>query len=501
MTRSKKLMLNSVSALIHQIVTIICGFVLPRFFLSYYGSAVNGLVSSITQFLGIIALADCGVGAVMQSALYKPLADNDDKAISRIVVSSERFFRRVAYILAGYVFVLAVCYPFITLKSFDYLFTVTLIIAISISTFAQYYLGITYRLILVADQLGFLQYTLHIATLILNTAGCIILMKCGASIQTVKLTTSCIFLLQPLILSYIAKRRYKIDRSVEITEEPIKQKWNGLYQHIATVMLENTDTLVLTVFSTLENVSVYAVYHLVVNGLKTVVVSVTNGMRAMLGNIMARGENDLLITAFDNIEWLIHTVVTFVFSVTAVLILPFVSVYTAKVRDANYIVPTFAYLITAAQASYSLRLPYNIVILAAGHFKETQWSAVTEAGMNVVLSIVLVSRFGLVGVAIGTLAAMTYRTCYFVWYLSKNILYRKISFFLKHIFADAVSAAAIILFTKLFPDFFALQSKSFAGWGVLAVKTGILGLLIVAVTNLLFYRKKLVNYLKKFSRT
>ena len=494
------MMLNSVSALTHQIVSIICGFVLPRFFLSYYGSAVNGLVSSITQFLGIISLADCGVGAVMQTALYKPLADNDDKAISRIVVSSERFFRRVAYILAGYVFVLAIVYPFITIKSFDYLFTVTLIIAISISTFAQYYLGITYRLILIADQLGFLQYTLHIATLLLNTAGCIILMKCGASIQAVKLTTSLIFVLQPLILSYIAKKRYKIDRFVKITEEPIKQKWNGLYQHIASVVLENTDTLVLTVFSTLENVSVYAVYHLVVNGLKTVIVSVTNGMRAMFGNIMARGEDETLINTFDNIEWLLHTVITFVFSVAAVLILPFVSVYTEKIHDANYIVPVFAYLITAAQASYCFRLPYNIVILAAGHFKETQWSAVTEAGMNVVISVALVSRFGLVGVAIGTLAAMTYRTCYFVWYLSKNILYRSIGFFVKHIIADAVSAASIILFTKLFSGFFMLQSKSFAGWGILAVKTGILGLLVVFVINVLFYREKLICYLKKLRR-
>ena len=467
----------------------------------YYGSEVNGLVSSITQFLGFISLAECGVGAVVQSTLYKPLAENNMLEVSKIILSSERFFKKIAYILLGYTAILMIVYPFITLKSFDYLFTLILIFVISISIFAQYYVGMTYKLLLNADQLGFIQYTIYAVALVLNTVLCIILMINGASVHIVKLTTSLIFVMQPILLSAIAKRRYKIFRDIHLTEEPIKQKWNGLAQHIAGVVLINADVVVLTLFSTLENVSVYAVYHLVVNGLRQIIVSFTNGMQAMLGNILAKGETEELNQSFDRIEWFLHTVVTFVFSVTAVLILPFVSVYTAKVRDANYIVPTFAYLITAAQASYSLRLPYNIVILAAGHFKETQWSAVTEAGMNVVLSIVLVSRFGLVGVAIGTLAAMTYRTCYFVWYLSKNILYRKISFFLKHIFADAVSAAAIILFTKLFPDFFALQSKSFAGWGVLAVKTGILGLLIVAVTNLLFYRKKLVNYLKKFSRT
>ena len=92
MTRKTKLMMNSTSSLIYQVITIVCGFILPRFFLSFYGSAVNGLVSSITQFLGFISLAECGVGAVVQSALYKPLAKNDMQEVNKIVVSADRFF-------------------------------------------------------------------------------------------------------------------------------------------------------------------------------------------------------------------------------------------------------------------------------------------------------------------------------------------------------------------------------------------------------------------------
>ena len=84
MTRKKKLALNSASSLVYQVITIICGFVLPRFFLTYYGSAVNGLVSSITQFLGFISLAECGVGAVVQSTLYKPLAEQDMESVAKL---------------------------------------------------------------------------------------------------------------------------------------------------------------------------------------------------------------------------------------------------------------------------------------------------------------------------------------------------------------------------------------------------------------------------------
>lgn len=70
------------------------------------------------------------------------------------------------------------------------------------------------------------------------------------------------------------------------------------------------------------------------------------------------------------------------------MILPFVSIYMKGVTDANYIVPSFAVLIVLANASYCLRMPYNTVIFAAGHFKQTQASSVIEASINVVVSII-----------------------------------------------------------------------------------------------------------------
>ena len=94
---------------------------------------------------------------------------------------------------------------------------------------------------------------------------------------------------------------------------------------------------VLTLLSTLQNVSVYSVYYLVVNGVKQIVYSMTSGMQAMLGNMLAKNEMKELNKAFENFEWTMHTLVTFVFSCTAILIVPFVRVYTADITDANYI--------------------------------------------------------------------------------------------------------------------------------------------------------------------
>lgn len=500
MNRKKKLLINLITSLSYQVLSFACGFVLQRILLGHYGSAVNGLISSITQFFGFISLCECGVGYVVQSSLYKPLADKDDVEISRIFVSSERFFRKVAYILVAYTAGLMIVYPFITLDTFDYVYTLTLIFVISITTFAQYYFGMTYRLLLIADQLGFIYLGIHGIVLVLNLVGSIVLVKMDAPIQVVKLASSLVFLVQPILLGLIVKRRYRINRKVVMQGEPIKQKWNGMAQHVASVVLNNTDTVVLTLLSTLENVSIYAVYNLVVVGVKQIMVSLTNGIRATLGNMWARKELATLNRTFDFLEWVLHSVVTVVFSLTALLIVPFVQVYTKGVHDVDYIVPMFAALITLAQASYCLRLPYEIMVLAAGHYKETQLSAIIEVIINIVISVVLVSQFGLVGVALGTFAAMMYRSCYFALYLSRNIINRELKYFLKHLLVDALGVILVIICANGLKEILVMQTLSYVSWLVLAIKVGVMDITVIGLINVVFYKDYFVQILHRLKK-
>ena len=64
---------NAFSSLLLQFATIIQGLVLPRLILGAFGSEINGLVSSITQFLSFISLLEGGLGAVVLAELYGPI--------------------------------------------------------------------------------------------------------------------------------------------------------------------------------------------------------------------------------------------------------------------------------------------------------------------------------------------------------------------------------------------------------------------------------------------
>ena len=94
-----KLILNTVMSFVLQITTVVCGFILPKLLLSYYGSEVNGLIQSIAQFLGVISFLELGVGQVIQSNLYKPLSDGNIDCMSNVLRSGTLYFRKIACLL------------------------------------------------------------------------------------------------------------------------------------------------------------------------------------------------------------------------------------------------------------------------------------------------------------------------------------------------------------------------------------------------------------------
>lgn len=498
--RFRNLKWNSLLALCYQVVLMTTGLILPRCFLYYYGSAVNGLITSITQFLSFINICDLGISAVVSSAYYKPLAENDKNQISKIFVYSKKFFKTIGFILAAYIVFLLIAYPTLINHTFDYWFTFTLIAAMGISQLGQYFIGITYQLLLNSDQKSYIQLIINGSTLLGNTVISILLMYFGASIQAVKLTTSLIYLLRPIMMWRYVKKHYTLDPTVSVNSSVITQKKNGIIQHIAYMVYENTDVMVLTVFSTLKNVSVYAVYTLVTNSMKQIITAATTGVQALLGNMVAKKEQEALTRFYKLYHWGIHTVSTLFFTITGFLIVPFVSIYTANITDADYYAPLFAALITFSSYLSSIRNCNYVLIRAAGHYKQTQPAALIEAALNLIISILCVFRFGLVGVAIGTAAATLFFVIYEIIYFSKNIIFLPG----KH----AVKQFIIDFLTVLISSVIAVPIHVFTGtvisWFLQAVITSVICCCVCLLLQLFFYRGNLAvlksKVMKKIKR-
>ena len=483
--RTKKAIINIAMSLLLELVTIIYGFIVPRLFIGSFGSEVNGLVNSISNFIGYITLLQSGAGSVIKSVLYKPLAQNDTNTISVVVKTSKRFFDKIGIATVGYIIILMVLYPILVSDDYGYAYTASLVVILGLGTCAQYFFGVTYQMVLEADQKVYIYSIVQVVAIIINTIMSIILIKAGCSVHIVKISNAAVYVFRPWLIRAYVKRKYHIQKNVEINNELIKQRWDGFIQAIAYFIHSKTDVFVLTVFSTLSDVSIYSVYALVTGGLTAVITAIDKAVRSAFGNIIACNETENLKRTFNIYNYIVHSFCTIVFATAAITVYSFVRVYTRGITDANYIQYTFGFLIISAEYIYCLRMPYNSIIFVEGKFKETKKPASIEAILNIVLSCILVPQFGLSGVALGTLIAMSYRTISFACFLKYNILFLSFREQVRQYFTSFVGyVVSILLFKNI-----NIGTYSYILWALYAACIFIGVSVTVLIINFLFNEK------------
>ena len=483
----KKIFYNSISNIIYQVVTFICGLIIPRLILNTFGSNVNGSIQSINQFLNYIVLLEAGVGGVVRAALYKPLAEHNHIELCGIVNATEAFFKKVCYIFVVYMVIIAGVYSCIVSKEFDFLYTFTLVIIIGTGTVAQYYFGITAQIFLSSDQRGYIVVVLQTVSIVLNSVFTYILIKLNMNIHIVKFVSALVYVIRPILLNNYMKSKYSfLDGRIPPNNKLIAQRWDGLSQHIAFFVHNNTDIVLLTIFQNLKVVSIYSVYSMITSGLCNVISCISLGFTPAIGHLLAANKKNDALNAVNVFEFLCFISTNIIMTVCGIMIVPFVKIYTIKVVDANYINYLFAILMTLATVATVLRNIYQNVVLAAGHYKQTTCAAYTETILNIGISLCLVKKFGLSGVALGTFVSLVYRLVYYVIYLSKNILCRNVGLFIKRLCVNAAALAINLII--IIPNIGRYRIENYFVWAVCAAAVTVIVSAIVVIVNLVFYR-------------
>ena len=495
--RSRKALRNTITALGYEFVALICGLILPRLILTNFGSSYNGITSSIIQFLNCIALLRAGVAGVTRAALYKPLAENDTTQINAIVNATQNFMKRIAFIFVASLLVFACVYPFLV-DEFDWYFSFSLVLILGISSFAQYYFGITYQLLLEADQNQWVFSMVRILTAIMNVIIAAILIKAGAGIHLVKLGSALAFSINPIFINIYANKHYKLNKSVEPDNTSIKQRWDAFGHSVAAFVNNNTDIMVLTVFANIKEVSVYTVYNFVIANLKMLIETFSSSFGVAFGNMLANNEKKTIQDNLKLFELILFGICSVVYTTAITMIVPFAKLYTHGVVDVEYARPIFATIITIASCFACYRIPYQAIIESAGHFKQTRNGAFAEAIMNITISIVMVIKFGLVGVAVGTLVATVFRTCQYAIYLSKHIVHRPISIFAGHVVLNAIIMTMVCMFGK---SVLVFNDNTVLLWIEKTVIIFICTTVVSFLLHFLFYRNDMILLYKKIRNT
>lgn len=485
--RSKQAFKNLISNVLLQVITAVSGLILPRFYLVAYGSSMNGMVSSITQFMAYLMLVEAGIGAAAIVGLYGPLADQNTISINRVLSAAKKFYMRSGLLYFLLVLLLAAWYPYLIVEQVPVNISRSIIIILSLSNLIDYLILGKYRVLLTADQKGYVITLTQVLGTILNTVISVILIYNGFSIVAVKLIGTFVYILRTvIIIAYINKNYPAVDFYAPPDFSALGQSWSALIHQIAGVILNNTNMVILTLFlgaDSLLTISVYTIYQMVANLVANLIGSFTNSLSSGFGELIYRKDGEALKKAYLNYEYLYLIILFFLYTCMGILYIPFIRLYTQGIGDINYVNQPLAVLFTLTGIFTNLRVPGITLIIAAGHYKQTQRRAIQEAAINLALALLLVKSFGMLGVLFGTLCAFIYSTVSVLVYCNRNIITGVLKQSVLRITRNVILVLlllGIILKTNL------IVNSSYIEWIVHAVVIAISVLSVLIVGNSIF---------------
>lgn len=412
-SRTGAFLRNSAATFMYQAVLLLSGFITPRIMLSFYGSEVNGLVSSVAQFVNYFGLVEAGLSASMIYSLYKPLAENDRDSISSIVTAAKKFYYKSGYVFLILIIVLALVYPlFVDLPTGMNFMEVMILVFISgVSGVIDLFTLAKYRALITADQKVYVISIASIVYVIVNTSLIALFAVLNFDIAFVKGFALIAVILRTVILVTYCKKHYPyINYNAEPDYSALSKRWDALFQQILGVVQNGSPVVILTLTTgNLKLVSIYTVYNMVVAGLNSLLGIFISGLSASFGEVIAKGEQKTLQKSYSDFETAYYFVICTVYSIAFVMIVPFVQIYTQGITDITYADKLLGFLFVINGLLYNMKTPQGMLVLSAGLYKETRYRSLIQALLIIIAGVPLTFKFGVIGVLIGLLCSNIYR--------------------------------------------------------------------------------------------
>ena len=422
--KAKRGLKNIAANYLSQIVTLVLGLLIPQLVMVNLGSESNGLLQSVTNVLAYLAVLEAGIGTASLQALYSPVSKDDKGAINRVVSATGRFFRKVGLIYLGVVIVLAVVFPFTIKSELSYTTIMLTVLLTGLPSVVNYCVQSKYRILLEAEGKQYVVTYISTAIHFVTSFAKIGLLLFGFGIVALQAAFFVLDALKTVILVIYIRRRYKwLDLSAEPDYQAISKSRNVLVHQISGLIFNHTDTLLLTWIKGLAFASVYETYRMLCGMIDTAVGNLF-GVDFILGQTY-NSDREKYMKLHNVYELYIMTFSFSLFCVTAVMILPFMKLYVAEVKDAElYIDPRLPLLFVVTYLLSKGRTACMQAINVAQKFKETEWHAIVEMVINVVVTVAAVYLWGIYGALIGTVAALLFRTNAMIIYANRVVLQR-----------------------------------------------------------------------------
>jgi len=486
----KKSLLNVSVSIISHFILLFANFLVRRLLIQYIGNEVNGLNSLYTSIIGILAVAELGVGSAISYSMYKPIVEGNREKVAALYGLYQRLYRIIGgVILAEGLLVM----PFLPRIISDYA-------TLNVDVY------LTFGLVLVSVVTSYLYgaKTSLIEAYKDNYLTTGILMVCRLIQYGLQAVVLVMFRSFPLFLTcqiaetllvwigtevIVRKRHGDIlairERIDQNTKKEIGKNIRAMMMHrIGDVLVNTIDNTIISAFVGVVVLGRYSNYALVASAIKGIISLFFSPLVSVIGHLNAEGDKEKIKLHFDRFYFLNYALgVVFFLGYYAVIDQVIRLCFGANLEMSRLV----AFIIALNSFVQCMRRATLLFRNANGTYYYDRWKPIVEGFANLGLSLLFVHSFSkeyrVVGVIVATIIT-NLLICHVVepYVLYKHVFQQSVKgYYLRNYFHIALFVIALISLTLL--ETGNILINGFISIGVSAI------VLAIAVTDKAFFKR------------
>lgn len=403
-------------------------FATRTIFINNLGSVYNGINSLVSSILSFLNMTELGIGTAIVYAMYKPVADNDEEKILQYLEYYKKIYHLLGLIVFGLGIALVPFFPILAKGATDVASTTELYVIYglyllqSVSSFYVY----TYRGgLITANQHDFrltpINLTVSILSILLQGASLLILRGVIAFYVYVAIP-----IVLPLIGRIIGgiwagkwypylKNKPKGKLSKFEIKELYKRVFGLAISKICTIISSSSDNIIITAFVGVTILGKYNNYQVLLLMITSFIGILFSALIPSVGNLQATGSKKHIKKIFSITNYISFFIYGICTTCYFCVIQPFVRLWIGEknlIQDYTLII-----MICLNFLSAGLRTAVNTFRDGCGLYYQGRYRPIFTVLLNVVLSIILGSLWGITGIILATLVSNLITTWWFDAYI------------------------------------------------------------------------------------
>lgn len=407
--RTKNTIKNIKAGMFLKIYQMIIPFFMRTAMLHFMGVQYLGLNSLFTSILQVLNLAELGVGSAMVFAMYKPIAQDDERTICALMKLYRKYYRIIGLLIGVVGVLLTPTIPELISGEIPAELNVYILYLLNLAaTVLTYWLFAYKNCLLQAHQRTDIVSKITAATYTIQCLVQLVILLIIKNYYWYVIVTLATQAINNIVTAVVAGKMfpgYRPEGSLRPEEiKIINGKIRDLFTaKLGSVILKSSDTLVISAFLGLIALAIYQNYYFMVSAVFGMIEIILASMMAGLGNSYVLETKDKNYQDLEKFTFLFLWLTGVCTCCFLGMYQPFMEIWVGRelMLDYGAVICFAAYFFV-----YTLNRLLSIYKDAAGLWHEDRFRPMITAFINLFLNLLWIRRWGIYGVLLSTVISM-----------------------------------------------------------------------------------------------